>query len=105
MKIVSTMAPCIVRWPDGRREIMAGTIISVDGTPRSTQLDVPADFELSSVEWCRHLATKPANTPIKTHVIDGSNGDTHVVTTYENGTTRCTCKGYQYRKTCRHLKL
>ena len=41
----------------------------------------------------------------KTHetiVVQGSKGDTYIVTK-ENGKTTCTCSGFQYRKACRHI--
>lgn len=34
--------------------------------------------------------------------IQGSKGDTYIVTK-ENGKTTCTCSGFQYRKACRHI--
>lgn len=45
-------------------------------------------------------------TPVKssreTIVVQGSKGNTYVVTK-ENGKVSCSCPGYSYRKSCRHI--
>jgi hypothetical protein len=45
-------------------------------------------------------------TPIKsdriTKTVQGSKGNTYIVTA-ENGKVSCSCPGYSYRKSCRHI--
>jgi|TARA_R110000824_G_scaffold6506_9_gene30088 hypothetical protein len=48
-------------------------------------------------EQPRAKATKQART------VFGSNGQTYTVTSYPNGRSYCTCKGFQFRKTCKHI--
>lgn len=46
-------------------------------------------------------------TPIKTErmtkTVKGSKGDTYVVTK-DNGHVSCTCSGYKFRRTCKHIQ-
>jgi hypothetical protein len=39
---------------------------------------------------------------VKTFVVKGSKGDEYVVT-IGNGKYHCTCSGFQFRKTCKHI--
>jgi hypothetical protein len=45
----------------------------------------------------------PESTAGKTWQIQGSKGDIYVVTLEEN-VYNCTCSGFQFRGTCRHIK-
>lgn len=38
-----------------------------------------------------------------TKTVQGSKGQTYIVTK-ENGKVSCTCTGYQFRKTCKHIQ-
>jgi hypothetical protein len=40
----------------------------------------------------------------KTITVQGSKGDTYIVTK-QNGKVSCTCSGFTFRKSCRHLAL
>jgi hypothetical protein len=40
----------------------------------------------------------------KTITVQGSKGDTYIVTK-QNGKVSCTCSGFSFRKSCRHLAL
>jgi hypothetical protein len=45
----------------------------------------------------------PAPTAEKTWTIQGSKGDTYIVTLEEN-VYNCTCSGFKFRGDCRHIK-
>lgn len=40
---------------------------------------------------------------VKTFTVKGSKGDTYTVTV-NSGTSHCTCSGFQFRKSCKHVK-
>jgi len=42
-------------------------------------------------------------TEIKTFTVKGSKGDTYTVT-LGSGKSHCTCSGFQFRKSCKHVK-
>lgn len=42
------------------------------------------------------------NTTVKTFSVKGSKGDTYTVTV-GSGKYHCTCSGFQFRKTCKHI--
>lgn len=46
--------------------------------------------------------TRTVNTQDKIFTVTGSRGDTYVVTKNSQGWT-CTCKGFEFRKSCRHI--
>lgn len=45
---------------------------------------------------------KPAAEKPRTVTIKGSKGDTYIVTV-NNNSYNCTCSGFQFRKSCRHI--
>ena len=47
-------------------------------------------------------SSKTVNTSVKTFTIKGSKGDKYLVTRAPTGWT-CTCKGFEFRKSCRHI--
>lgn len=47
---------------------------------------------------------KPAETPKVSIEVKGSKGDTYIVTK-ESGKSSCTCPGFSFRRTCKHLAL
>jgi hypothetical protein len=54
--------------------------------------------ELSRVLTC----TCPSNISWS-HKVKGSNGSVHLVTFNQREGYRCTCEGFRYRKTCKHV--
>ena len=46
--------------------------------------------------------TKTVNVAVQTFTIKGSKGDQYLVTRSPKGWT-CTCKGFEFRKSCRHV--
>ncbi len=47
---------------------------------------------------------KPVDTAKVTIEVKGSKGDTYIVTK-ESGKSSCTCPGFSFRRTCKHLSL
>jgi hypothetical protein len=45
----------------------------------------------------------PAKSDKVTKIVHGSKGSTYIVTT-ENGKSTCTCPGFSFRKTCKHVE-
>ena len=48
-------------------------------------------------------ATELKDSAVKTFSIKGSKGDTYTVTV-GSGKMHCTCSGFQFRKSCKHVK-
>jgi hypothetical protein len=99
----STYPPAIWTRLDGRRVLAAGTITKiVDGdTSYPADIALPPDLAL---DWFVHV---PRHQPVAQPQIvrvPGSRGQTYIVTRYSDGTTSCTCLGYIYRRTCKHLQ-
>jgi hypothetical protein len=46
--------------------------------------------------------TRTVNTQDQVFTVKGSKGDTYVVTKNSKGWT-CTCKGFEFRKSCKHI--
>lgn len=47
-------------------------------------------------------STQTVNTDAKVFTVNGSKGDVYTVTSNSQGWT-CTCKGFEFRKTCKHI--
>lgn len=47
---------------------------------------------------------KPVETPKVSIEVKGSKGDTYIVTK-EHGKSSCTCPGFGFRRTCKHLAM
>ena len=46
---------------------------------------------------------QPVKSALETITVQGSKGNTYIVTK-ENGKATCTCPGYGFRKTCKHVQ-
>jgi hypothetical protein len=57
-------------------------------------IKVPASTTLQMITWKRPVSTEP-----RTYTVPGKD---YIITDYGTRKT-CTCPGYTYRKTCRHL--
>jgi len=101
IKVFSTYPPAIYRRPDGRRVLAAGTITKVMDGNISVPIDSAIPEEMG-LEWFTHARVAPKGT-LKTRQVAGSKGATYTITTYPSGAMHCTCPGYTYRRTCKHL--
>ena len=63
------------------------------------------DLLLSDGEQVDDDSTEAEPTPVKWyHVQSSDNSQYYHVREFLDGSRDCNCKGYQYRKTCRHLE-
>ncbi len=62
---------------------------------------------LSKTNIVEVMGAKVDYTPVKSEreviTVQGSKGNTYIVTK-ENGKVTCSCPGFQYRKSCRHIE-
>ena len=52
---------------------------------------------------CGDRAIRTRSSGIRKVIVKGSTGD-HTVKVYPDGKKYCSCKGFQFRKTCSHIK-
>jgi len=60
-------------------------------------------LERSRIVSINNKAMEQKDSAIKTFSIKGSKGDTYTVT-INSGKMHCTCSGFQFRKSCKHVK-
>lgn len=102
LKVTSTYPPAIWNKPDGSKVIVAGTITAVNNKPWSKPyVKVKSFVEKAHIIW--EAPPKPAPVKEITHTVKGSKGDVYTVTRRANGSWFCSCMGFHYRKTCRHV--
>lgn len=56
---------------------------------------------IESIDGVAHIV--PASSKVLTRVVRGSKGEEYVVTG-QGSTATCTCTGFAFRKTCKHVK-
>lgn len=104
IKITSTYPPAIWTKADGSKVIVAGTIIAVNNKPwtKGAYVKIKSFVEKSQIVWERSSKTIPVKE--MTYTVRGSKGDVYKVTRRTNGSWFCSCTGFHYRKTCRHIQ-
>lgn len=65
-------------------------------------IPVPDNIDRKDVQW-ETLIPKSPPSDFTEHFIKGATGDYKVTISNHYG-NRCTCPGYTFRKTCRHIK-
>lgn len=71
-----------------------------------TWTEVPRGTTLKDIVWDNPFPPAPMIQPKPTRkFVTGSKGNKYVVTTWPNGNKTCTCDGFSYRRTCRHLGM
>ncbi len=92
-------SPILARMPRSGQlyAISGGTWIPVpDGTTRD---DLP-----KYMTWETYSAPKATESPqMDRWTVEGSKGNSYRVEAY-NGSWRCSCKGYEFRRKCRHIE-
>lgn len=103
-KIWSTYPPALYKHGQGTVRIAAGTIdkLMVGSTPIPVTQSLPDTTSVSQFTWMGPDRVATISKPVTVEV-PGSKGAVYHVTTYPNGRKTCTCPGYTFRKTCKHL--
>lgn len=103
-KIWSTYPPAVYELPAGVTRIAAGTIskvmwgdIEVDHSGAFPVGTLPTHFEWMQPEIV-------SSGPLTAEYAYGSKGDIYIVETWPNGRATCSCSGYSFRRTCKHIK-
>jgi hypothetical protein len=103
--VTSTYPPALTYHPLGGRQIVAGTITKVQvgkvTIPNNTRL--PDHTSVDQLVWVKPEPTVVASVKPSTRVVIGSKGQKYFVSTLPSGRTTCTCPGFSFRKTCKHL--
>jgi len=60
-------------------------------------------IERSRIISINNKVIEKQDTVVKTFTVKGSKGDTYTVTV-NSGKSHCTCSGFQFRKSCKHVK-
>ena len=100
--IWSTYPPALANYGKGYVQVQAGTItkLTVNGIPIPTTQHLPVDTQISQFAW-QQPEIKPFQPTIK-HV-EGSKGKTYIVKSTPSGKWECSCPGYSFRRTCKHI--
>jgi hypothetical protein len=79
-----------------------GTIykVQVGSTLLPINQRLPESTTLSQIVWQRPERPKVAE---QMRTVKGSNGNTYTITTLPTGRVTCTCPGFSYRRTCKHI--
>jgi hypothetical protein len=101
--VVSTIRPAIFRSPTtGKLCLAGGLVISVNGVPASTGYpEIPEGTAPADIQWTSPSRTQPMQVR-QVRQVQGRNG-TYTVTIDRHRVT-CTCPGYTFRRTCKHVK-
>ena len=100
--VESTYPPALTYHPLGGRLIIAGTIYSVKvgSTPIPINQRLPESTSVSQLVWVK---PEPPKVTTDTQVVQGSKGKQYIVTTLPTGRKTCTCPGFSFRRTCKHI--
>lgn len=80
----------------------AGTIALTTGNPNYPVRVIDADI-IVSVDEVEITKVIP-KTDVRSVTVEGSKGQTYVVTITPSGRT-CTCQGFEFRRNCKHLNM
>lgn len=103
-KIWSTYPPAVYEMPRGVPRIAAGTVhkVMVGDTIVDHNKSFPVGTTLAQFEWMRPEGISSG--PLTAEYAYGSKGDIYIVETWGDGKTTCSCSGYSFRRTCKHIK-
>jgi hypothetical protein len=102
-KIWSTYPPVLSQTPNGGVKVYGGTITKLQAGTSTIPIDtmLPASTTLSQFEWQRPTPT--IFQPV-VRTVQGSKGDTYTIKSTPSGKWECSCSGYTFRRTCKHIK-
>lgn len=66
---------------------------------------IPEGTTMDQIVWERPEVRQTRQAPpvsVSKKFVVGSSGEKYVVTTLSDGTRTCTCKGFQFRRFCKH---
>lgn len=104
-KVWSTYPPALYKDPTGFVRIVAGTIskVEVGKTPIPITQRLPESTSLDQLVWMNvPVEMKSKDKPTTTQVA-GSKGAVYTITTYPGGRKSCSCPGFMYRRSCKHI--
>jgi len=100
------LVPLAVRNPLEGSQVRAGTIKRLQSgrTVLPSDYVFPAGTTLGDFTW-EYPNTSPdeAAGGFRTEQVAGSHGETYLITTWLSGKKSCTCKGFMYRRHCKHI--
>lgn len=101
-KIWSAHPPVLTRTANGV-QVHGGTVTKLVAGAREipTNAVLPAHVTLAQFEWQR-----PVRQVFQPEVrkVEGSKGKTYIIKSTPSGKWECTCTGYSFRRTCKHIK-
>lgn len=102
-KIWSTYPPALSTTPNGYVKVHAGSITKL----MAGKVEIPADTSLpvhttlAQFEWQRPT---PKVFQPQVRTVEGSKGKTYTIKSTPSGKWECSCSGYTFRRTCKHIK-
>lgn len=100
--IWSTYPPALADSGKGYKQVQAGTItkLTVNGLEIPPAQPLPVNTSLAQFEW-QTPEVKTFQPEIKR--VAGSKGKTYIVKSTPSGKWECSCTGYAFRRTCKHI--
>lgn len=101
LTIKSSLPPALYTLPgDTSYRVAGGHVISVNGVDLAISPPIPLSVGYSDIVW---QPTNPTNAvQPKSITVQGKTG-TYIVKIAVNGVKSCSCPGYSFRRTCKHL--
>lgn len=102
-KIWSTYPPTLSRTTNGYMKVYGGTVTKLV----AGKVEIPADTSLpmsttlAQFEWQRPT---PRVFQPQVRTVEGSKGKTYTIKSTPSGKWECSCSGYTFRRTCKHIK-
>lgn len=102
-KVWSHHPPALWQSPRGLA-LASGTVYKIMHGDRTlpTNSTFPAGTTLKDFQWMKPV--QPVALP-KFRTVKGSKGTTYTIRTRPDGREECTCPGFTYRRTCKHVNL
>jgi hypothetical protein len=105
-------------WSINPTETFVGTVMAKQKWQKDDVINLSADFgksgfrqiyvsrilKIQNGQSTTKMEPKPINQQTRTWTVEGSKGHKYTVTE-SNGHRRCTCVGFDFRKTCKHIKM
>lgn len=100
--VTSTYPPALYKNASGSLQIAAGTIYSVKvgSTLIPINQSLPEGTSVAQLVWVK---PEPPKVATDTQVVQGAKGKQYIITTLPTGRKTCTCPGFSFRRTCKHI--